>query len=104
MSAVSSEMSYVEVSPELRKKAEEVLDKIGMSYSMAVDLFTRQIILRRAFPVELNLPERKPLFLNELTDEELDSAIDKGIAAVEAGKVYTIDGALSIMEAEYGRI
>ena len=44
---MSTETAYVAVEPEIKRRAEEILDKIGMSYSMAVDLFTRQIVLRR---------------------------------------------------------
>ncbi len=97
-------MSYVEVEPEIKRKAEEILRKIGMSYSMAVDLFTRQIILRRAFPVELNLPVNKPLCLKSMTEEEIDAAIQEGTDALEAGRVYTLEEAKKIMESEYGRI
>ena len=100
----TAEMSYVEVEPEIKRRAEEILRKIGMSYSMAVDLFTRQIILRRAFPVELNVPVSKPLCLESMTEEEIDSAIQEGTDALEAGRVYTLEEARKIMESEYGRI
>lgn len=70
---MSTETAYVEVEPEIKRRAEEILGKIGMSYSMAVDLFTRQIVLRRAFPIELKLPESKPLRLESMTAEKLDN-------------------------------
>ena len=101
---MSTEAAYVEVEPEIKRKAEEILDKIGMTYSMAVELFTRQIILRRAFPVELNVPVRKPLCLGNMTEDEIDEAIQEGIDALEAGRVYTLEQARTIMESEYGRI
>ncbi|MBR4196705.1 MAG: type II toxin-antitoxin system RelB/DinJ family antitoxin [Synergistaceae bacterium] len=100
----TAEISYVEVEPEIKRKAEEILRKIGMSYTMAVDLFTRQIILRRAFPVELNAPINKPLCLGNMTEDEIDSAIQEGIDALETGRVYTLEEARKIIEAEYGRI
>ena len=100
----TAEISYVEVEPEIKRKAEEILRKIGMSYTMAVDLFTRQIILRRAFPVELNAPINKPLCLGNMTEDEIDSAIQEGIDALETGRVYTLEEARTIIEAEYGRI
>lgn len=98
------EMSYVEVEPEIKRRAEEILNQIGMSYSMAVNLFTRQIILRRAFPVELNVPARKPLCLESMTEEEIDTAIQEGTDALESGRVYSLEEARRIIEAEYGRI
>ena len=101
---MSTGTAYVEVEPEIKRRAEEILDKIGMSYSMAVDLFTRQIVLRRAFPIELNVPEKKPLCLESMTEDEIDAAIQEGLDALDEGRVYTLDEARKIMEAEYGRI
>ena len=98
---MSTETAYVEVEPEIKRRAEEILDKIGMSYSMAVDLFTRQIVLWRAFPIELNVPERKPLCLGSMTEDEIDAAIQEGLDALDEGRVYTLDEAREIMEAEY---
>ncbi|MBR1439393.1 MAG: type II toxin-antitoxin system RelB/DinJ family antitoxin [Synergistaceae bacterium] len=102
--AVTDELSVIEVDPELRRKAENILGKIGMSYTQAVDMFTRQIVLRNSFPVELNVPVKKPLCLEDMTEDEIDTEIQKGIDALEAGRVYTLEEAKAIMEAEYGRL
>lgn len=105
MSTAATEMEYVSVVPELKRKAENILDKIGMSYTQAVDMFTRQIVLRNSFPIELNVPpKKKPLCLEEMTEEEIEIAIHEGLDALEAGRVYTLDEAKAIMEAEYDRI
>ena len=104
MSTATAEMGYVEIEPELRRKAEEVLVKVGMSYTQAVDMFTRQIILSGSFPIIINAPAKKPLCLEEMTEEEIDTAIHEGLDALEAGRVYTLDEAKAIMEAEYDGI
>ncbi|MBQ2616953.1 MAG: type II toxin-antitoxin system RelB/DinJ family antitoxin [Synergistaceae bacterium] len=99
---MSTETAYVEVEPEIKRRAEEILDKIGMSYSMAVDLFTRQIVLRRAFPIELNVPERKPLCLGSMTEDEIDAAIQEGLDALEAGRTIPLEKAREEMSKRYG--
>ncbi|MBQ7170176.1 MAG: type II toxin-antitoxin system RelB/DinJ family antitoxin [Synergistaceae bacterium] len=99
---MSTEAVYVEVEPEIKHKAEEILNRIGMSYSMAVDLFTRQIVLRRAFPVELNVPELKPLCLGSMTEAEIDSAIQEGLDDVEAGRVMPLEKVREEMSERYG--
>ncbi len=99
---MSTETAYVEVEPEIKRRAEEILDKIGMSYSMAVDLFTRQIVLRRAFPIELNVPERKPLCLESMTEDEIDAAIQEGLDDLEAGRTIPLEKVREEMSKRYG--
>ena len=99
---MSTETAYVEVEPEIKRRAEEILDKIGMSYSMAVDLFTRQIVLRRAFPIELNVPERKPLCLESMTEDEIDAAIQEGLDDLEAGRTLPLEKVREEMSKRYG--
>ena len=99
---MSTETAYVAVEPEIKRRAEEILDKIGMSYSMAVDLFTRQIVLRRAFPIELNVPERKPLCLESMTEDEIDAAIQEGLDDLEAGRTIPLEKVREEMSKRYG--
>ena len=49
--------SYViELEPKIYEQAENILNKMGLSYSQAVDLFTRQIILHNEIPFKLRVP------------------------------------------------
>lgn len=96
MSTVIAE-SYVEIEPTLKRQAEEILSKIGLSFSQAVNLFTRQIVLRREFPIELNVPVKKPRSLEDMTEEEFDAMIQEGFDDIEAGRVHTIDEAKKIL-------
>ena len=82
----------LEIDPKLFRQAESVLNGIGLKYSDAVNLFTRQIVLRNAFPLELKGSDR-PLVpcIDYLTDEELDALIQEGLDDIEAGRCYTAD-------------
>ena len=42
--------------PETKEKAEEILDELGVSPSAAINIFYRQIILRRGLPFSLEAP------------------------------------------------
>lgn len=44
------------VVPELKERAEAMLDEMGLSATTAITLFYRQIIQRRALPFEVRLP------------------------------------------------
>ena len=91
--------TYVDMEPELLRQAEGVLGKIGLTFSQAVNLFTRQIVLRRSFPVELNVPEEMPLLhMDALTEEELIAAFEKGMEDIAAGRCHTSGEVRKMME------
>ena len=94
--------TVIQIEPELMKQAEDVLGKIGMTFSQAVNLFTRQIVLRRSFPIELNVPDDVPVSLESMTDEELDAFIHEGIDDVEAGRTVPAEAVRREMAKEYG--
>ncbi len=93
---------YIEIEPGLKEQAESILEKIGMTYSQAVNLFTRQIVLRSSFPVELNAPVRKPLYIEDMTEDELDYFIDKGINDIDAGRTIPAEILRKEMAQNYG--
>ncbi len=51
-----SAMIRARVEPELKDRAEAMLEEIGLSATSAITLFYRQIIQRRGLPFELRLP------------------------------------------------
>ncbi len=51
-----SAMIRARVEPELKDRAEAMLQEIGLSATSAITLFYRQIIQRRGLPFELRLP------------------------------------------------
>ncbi|MBQ7592870.1 MAG: type II toxin-antitoxin system RelB/DinJ family antitoxin [Synergistaceae bacterium] len=97
-----STAAIVEVDAKLKSEAEKILDKIGLSFTQAVDLFTRQIVLRRAFPVELDTRESKPLCLEGLTEDELDAEIQRGIDDIKAGRTVSAEAVRKEMAERYG--
>lgn len=51
-----SAMIRARVEPELKDRAEAMLEEIGLTATSAITLFYRQIIQRRGLPFELRLP------------------------------------------------
>ena len=116
---MNTALADIEVESSLREKAENILNEIGMTYSQAINLFTNQIILRRAFPVELsvpmqdkNLPEDDPELLKkygiryfeDLTDEECDAMLQQAYEDHKAGRYYSLEEAERILEEEWNEI
>jgi len=42
-------------------------------------------------PFEMKLPAKRPLMLNELSKEQFDAEIAKGMADIESGRVLSAD-------------
>ena len=93
---------FARVEPEIKKQAEEVLDKLGIPMSNAVGMFLRQIVLQNGIPFEMKLPQAPPLAYGSLTKEEFDAEMQKGISDIRAGKVYSADEVEAEMKRDFG--
>jgi DNA-damage-inducible protein J len=51
-----SAMIRARVEPELKSRAEAMLEELGLSATSAITLFYRQIVQRRGLPFEVRLP------------------------------------------------
>lgn len=67
----NSAVIHTRIDPETKAATEEVLAAIGMTPSQAIKLFYRQIASRKAFPLELRVP-------NSLTQETFKKS-DQGL-------------------------
>lgn len=93
---------FARVEPEIKERAEHVLNQLGIPMSSAVSMFLRQVVIQRGIPFEMKLPAKKPLIMSELSNEELDSEIAKGVADIENGRVYSVEEVFEEMHGSYG--
>jgi DNA-damage-inducible protein J len=49
---------HARTEPELKTKAEAILKKLGMNYTEAINLFLRQVTLRKGLPFDVKIPNR----------------------------------------------
>jgi addiction module RelB/DinJ family antitoxin len=82
---------FARVEPEVKEQAELVLERLGIPMSNAVDMFLRQVVIQHGIPFEMKLPANRPLVIGELTKEQLDAELEKGMADVEHGRVHSAD-------------
>ncbi|MBS3947143.1 MAG: type II toxin-antitoxin system RelB/DinJ family antitoxin [Dethiobacter sp.] len=90
------------VKPEIKEQAEKVLDQLGIPMSNAIGLFLRQVVLQRGIPFEIKLPQSKPLSLGNLSEEQLNAEIERGLADLAAGRVASADSVADRMRRDYG--
>ena len=92
---------YVRIEPELKEQAESILSALGIPASNAINMFYKQIILQRGMPFELKLSEQSVLNFNQLTEQEIDLELQKGIDDVKSGKVKASKQAFADIRKDY---
>ncbi|WP_099951230.1 type II toxin-antitoxin system RelB/DinJ family antitoxin [Ezakiella peruensis] len=97
-----TESLYVRMEPELKNQAEEILSSLGISASTAINMFYRQIVLKRGIPFDLKLEEPRPLFLDEMTKEDLDRELEIAYQQALNGEVVDAREAFAKLKEEYG--
>lgn len=93
---------FVRVEPEVKEQAEQVLDYLGIPMSNAVNMFLRQVVLQKGLPFDVKIPSDTPIAMGALTKEQLDVELAKGMADINAGKVYSADDVENEMRREFG--
>jgi DNA-damage-inducible protein J len=68
------------VEPALKKSAQNVLRRVGLTTTEAITLFLRQVVLQRGLPFEARIPNR----LTRAAIEELESGAGESFAGTNA--------------------
>ncbi len=76
------------VNPAVKQRAEEVLSRLGIPMSTAIDMYLNQISLTGGIPFTVTLP-KAPNTINAdfMTAEELHKKLQKGYDDIKAGNV-----------------
>ena len=74
------------VDPESKAAAEDILGRLGLSMSTAMDMFLKQITLTGGLPFPVQLPQA-PASVNAdlMTEEEFVSKLERGAEAARKG-------------------
>ena len=93
---------YARIDTNLKENAESILSQLGISPSSAIQMLYSQIVLQKGMPFELRLPAKKPLALGNMSKEDLNLELQKGIDSLNDGKSYSVDEVDSHFSKEYG--
>ncbi|MDY3007308.1 type II toxin-antitoxin system RelB/DinJ family antitoxin [Anaerococcus sp. AGMB00486] len=83
----------IRMKPEIKDKAEEILNALGIPPSNAVDMFYRQIILNKGLPFNVKLPDAKLVDISDISKDELNKTLMEGIQDLKDGKFENVDDA-----------
>lgn len=93
---------YARINTDIKQGAESVLAELGISPSCAIQMFYRQLMHDRALPFTPHIPVRKPLFLDELTEDELYAEVRKGLDSAARGETYSLEEVDTMLAEEFG--
>lgn len=68
----------VRINENIKQHAESILEDLGLSRAVAIDLFYRQIILHKGLPFDLKL-NTPPLSISDFTPSELEDILSRGV-------------------------
>ena len=93
---------YARIEPDLKEQAESILAALGIPASNAITMFYKQIVLQRGMPFEMKLPAARPLDVSTMTDEQLNSELEKGFADIAAGRTRPAKQVFDDIRRDYG--
>ena len=79
---------FARVEPNVKEQAEAILNNLGLSMSNAVDIYLRQIVMRKGIPFDVSMDVKAPIAMGALSKEELDAEIAKGMEDIKAERKY----------------
>ena len=68
----------VRINENIKQHAESILEDLGISRAVAIDLFYRQIILHKGLPFDLKL-NTPPLSTSDFIPSELEDILSRGV-------------------------
>lgn len=82
------------VNPNVKQRAEEVLSRLGIPMSTAIDMYLNQISLTGGIPFAVTLP-KAPASVNAdlMETEEIRAKLQEGYDDVKAGRVQDVASA-----------
>lgn len=76
------------VNPKTKKSAEDILSRLGIPMSTAIDMYLKQITLTGGIPFRVSLPQAPDSVNSDLmTNTEIHTKLQEGFDDIEAGRV-----------------
>ena len=76
---------YARIDNDIKSGSEDVLSRLGITPSSAIQMFYAQIVLLQGLPFTPRIPAKSPLSLVGITRTQLDAVIGRGVDSLDAG-------------------
>ena len=91
------------IDSDLKTGAESIIYNLGMTPTVAIQMFYKQIMIHNGLPFSVNLQSyQKPIALGSLSADELNAELMKGFESIKHDMKYTPDEVDAIFEKEFG--
>lgn len=93
---------YARIEPDIKEQAEGILSALGIPVSNAINMFYKQIILQNGIPFDVKLPQPPVPDINKLTEQELNTELQKGYDDMLAGRTKPASEVFASIRKDYG--
>ena len=87
----------VRIQEDIKGRAEQILETIGVSRATAIDMFYRQIILHNGIPFQVSIPKAVPI-RSSLPNAEFDGLMGRGLSQALNGESYDMNEVFDELE------
>ena len=77
---------YARIEPKLKEEVDSILNELGVTPSSLIQMLYSQIKLTKRIPFDISIP-KKSIFIEDLTKEELNYELLKGVSDIEKNNV-----------------
>lgn len=81
------------VRPDIKERAEEILDNLGVPVSVLIDSLYRQIIMTNSIPYSFSVPVLQTR--DTMSEKQFDAMMEKGLRQAKAGQGMELDAAFA---------
>ena len=92
---------YARIDTKLKENAESILQQLGISPSSAIQMLYSQIVRTNGFPLDLHLSYQTPTALGNMSQTELNTALEEGYESALTGKKYSVEEVNQLMKEEF---
>ena len=85
-SALKSTNVTARMDPELKKEAESILEKVGLSSSAVITALYKQIVYHRGIPFSMTVPDSVEYDRSMMTAKQFDAMLEAGYSEALAKK------------------
>ena len=86
------------IQPEIKERAEEILDRLGIPVSVFIDMTYRQVIMRGGVPFSLDIPHNL-VTRDSLSEAEFDAMMQTGLMQAKRDESLTVEDAFHQLRA-----
>ncbi len=91
---------YARIEPKLKEDVDSILNELGVTPSSLIQMLYSQIKLTKRIPFDISIP-KKSIFIEDLTKEELNYELLKGVSDIENNNVKSSDEVNKILKDKF---